>query len=467
MKRMTIAAMLLSVCSASTFAGGLVTNSNQSASFLRNPARDAVIDIDGVYTNPAGVSFMPDGLHLGITAQHPEQQRNVTTTYAPLAMNVNRFGEQTHRYKGQASAPVVPSLQAAYVMDKWTVSASFAICGGGGKCEFDNGIGSIESVYATLAGKFGAKGYSLDAFMKGRQYYYGVQLGAGYKVTDQLAVFAGMRCMIGNASYTGHVRNLALYADGANKVPMPAMYLTQIAAAIKGMGDPTGTGNIEMTTDQSCVGWTPVIGIDYRINEHWNVAAKYEFRTKMALENSTEMNDFARNIPGVLDKFNADKNRKVRDDIPGTLTLGVQYSPISTVRISGGYHWYDDCNAKKYNDEQNLIDAGTREFLAGAEWDVTDAITVSAGWQNTHYSLSDAYMQDMSYNVSSNLLGLGVRVKVSPKVSIDLGYMHNFYGDHTVKVEDYKVLGQSTGMSKTDLYERKNDVVAIGANVSF
>ena len=31
-------------------AGGLLTNTNQNVSFLRNPARDAAIGIDGVYS---------------------------------------------------------------------------------------------------------------------------------------------------------------------------------------------------------------------------------------------------------------------------------------------------------------------------------------------------------------------------------------------------------------------------------
>lgn len=37
----------------SVFAGGLLTNTNQSVHFLRNPALDATTEIDAVYTNPA------------------------------------------------------------------------------------------------------------------------------------------------------------------------------------------------------------------------------------------------------------------------------------------------------------------------------------------------------------------------------------------------------------------------------
>lgn len=471
--------MLLAVCSSEAMAGGLVTNSNQSASFLRNPARDAVIDIDGVYTNPAGVCFMPNGFHLGLTIQHPEQQRNITTTFPTFALNQNHLGETTRTFKGKASAPVVPSFQAAYVMDKWTVSASFAITGGGGKCTFDNGIGSIETAVslmpmsmapqvAPLIGRqmgnenyapavisnISKMGYSydMDAYMRGRQYYFGVQVGAGYKVNDNLAVFAGLRTVIGNSSYTGYVRNI----NYSSEDPATSATLNVINSKVD---------DIELTADQSCVGFTPIISVDYKLNEHWNFAAKYEFRTKMNLENSSEMNDFTRILSQseeTLIKFNDEQVKYVRDDIPGTLTIGVQYSPIETIRLNAGFHHYDDCNAVKYNDEQKLIDGGTREILFGAEWDATKLLTVSAGWQNTHYDLSDKYMADMSYNLSSNMIAMGVRLNVSEKVNIDLGYMHNFYDDRTVE-KTYK----NTGIPKVDTYERKNDVVAVGVNIKF
>ena len=51
-------------CYNSIYAGGILTNTNQNIAFLRNPARDAAIGIDGVYTNPAGVVFLDNGVHV-------------------------------------------------------------------------------------------------------------------------------------------------------------------------------------------------------------------------------------------------------------------------------------------------------------------------------------------------------------------------------------------------------------------
>ena len=53
-----------------TFAGDYLTNTNQNAAFLRMVARGASIDVDGVYSNPAGLAFLPkDGFHLSLTGQ--------------------------------------------------------------------------------------------------------------------------------------------------------------------------------------------------------------------------------------------------------------------------------------------------------------------------------------------------------------------------------------------------------------
>ena len=51
--------MALAITAAqSTFAGGLLTNTNQNVAFNRHFSRDATIGIDGVYSNPAGVGFL-------------------------------------------------------------------------------------------------------------------------------------------------------------------------------------------------------------------------------------------------------------------------------------------------------------------------------------------------------------------------------------------------------------------------
>ena len=55
MKKIFAAVAALVMTSTSMWAGGILTNTNQSVDFLRNPSRDAAIGLDGVYSNPACV----------------------------------------------------------------------------------------------------------------------------------------------------------------------------------------------------------------------------------------------------------------------------------------------------------------------------------------------------------------------------------------------------------------------------
>ena len=76
------------------------------------------------------------------------------------------------------------------------------------------------------------------------------------------------------------------------------------------------------------------------------------------------------------------------------------------------------------------------------------------------YGVSDAGMNDVSFNCSNNSMGLGVRIHPSKLFNIDLGYMHTFYQDRTVTTP-------TAAGNKIDTYSRKNDVVGIGLNFAW
>ena len=197
----------------SAFAGGLLTNTNQNAVFLRNPARDAVIAIDGVYSNPAGIAFLPKGFHLSLSWQSAIQKRQITSNAPFYPLNTEN-NKPEHFFEGKAIAPVIPSFQAAYVFnDKWSVSAQFAVGGGGGKCEFENGLPMFETLVGAGLNKTingGLKTYSFNQNLTGKQYFYGIQVGGTYKVTDKVSVFGGVRGVIAKCGYTGAISNITL-----------------------------------------------------------------------------------------------------------------------------------------------------------------------------------------------------------------------------------------------------------------
>ena len=442
---------------ATSFAGGLLTNTNQHAAFLRNPSRQAIIGIDGVYTNPAGVAFMPQGFHLGVTWQAATQKRQMNVTNALYQYNANT-PSATRTFEGKVSAPVIPSIQAAYVInDKWSVSANFAIAGGGGKCEFEQGLPMFEELIGGSLAKAGA-GYSFNQNLIGEQYFYGLQLGATYKITKNISVFGGVRGIMANSAYTGAITNIK--AHHALLGTMPASnYLTiasQQAAANGDLAGATaaGTGAYLMQTDfnldcqQDAFGFQPIIGANFKFGK-LNIGAKYEFRAKINLENESKN---SANVDLLMDTY-AD-GKKVRSDIPALLSVGAQYEVTDNIRAMAGFNYYFDKDAKG---SATAVSDDTYEITLGAEWDIDENWTVGLGGQRTQYGFNDKDMTDTSFNISSYGLCVGGAYKFSDKLKLNFGYLHSFYDDHKFTNKNGTACN----------YTRKNDVVGVSLDFKF
>ena len=488
--------ILLNTCITS-FAGGLLTNTNQNVIFLRNPARDAAIGIDGVYSNPAGVAFLGNGFHLSLNIQNAHQTRTIWTAYGDLFKNninnpATAGNNYAHKFKGVADAPIIPSIQAAYNKDKWSIQFGFAITGGGGKCEFNNGLGSFEGVVASIPASLLAAGinnslaalgtqitggYGYEPFMRGRQYYYGFTLGTAYKINKNLSVYGGARMLYGTANYYGYVKNISLQQSMGGQTSMvaaptffnklaaalneaagryEAVGMTEQAAAARAQAIQMGgyaqmTQDIELNCDQTGWGIAPIIGIDYKIGK-LNLAAKYEFKTRMRLKNKSANSLSAGNI-SMLDKYK--DGEKVAEDSPALLTVGAQYEILPSLRVMAGYHHYFDTDTKQYT---NSMLGNSNEYLVGAEYDINKYVQISGGLQKTSYDFNDNFMNDISFNVSSYSFGFGVGVNVTKNIKINAAYFQTNY-------EDYDKTQTTGGMTVSDTFTRTNRVLGIGVDL--
>lgn len=496
--KFAITALILTVAGTS-FAGGLLTNTNQNIIFLRNPARDAAIGIDGVYSNPAGVAFLGEGFHLSLNIQNARQTREVLTGYGNLFQNNvnNPATAETNfirKFKGKADAPIIPSIQAAYNKDKWSFQFGFAITGGGGKCKFDNGLGSFEGVVASMPAQLIAGGinnslqamgtqltggYSFDPYMRGRQYYYGFTLGSAYKINKNLSVYGGVRLIYGSANYFGYVKNIAFQQNAGGNLSMvaaPAFFtglagalnqqagqlemagaVEQAAALKQKAAEMSGyaamTQDIELNCDQTGWGIAPIIGVDYKTGK-LNLAAKYEFKTRMRLKNESANSESAKAI-AMLNKYA--NGKKVAEDSPALLTVGAQYEVLPALRLMAGWHHYFDVDTKQYTKDM-LGD--TNEYLIGAEYDINKYVQISGGMQKTDYDLKDNGMNDISFNVSSYSFGFGVGVNVAKNVKVNLAYFQTNY-------EDYDKVQDIGGMTVSDSFTRTNRVLGVGVDMTF
>lgn len=469
MRKISLIGFVMLIVSIPTFAGGLLTNTNQHAAFLRMLSRGATFEIDGALSNPAGLAFLPnDGFHMGLSVQSAFQTRNIDAsfyTYNGIAMNNgspvmvdgkpvptksdNPFNKY---YKGKAAAPVIPSVFAAYKKGDWTISGFFAITGGGGKASFDDGLPMFDA--AAMAGIFqgsipghltlGVQSplvtpnmYDINSAMDGKQYIYSLQLGLTYKINDWLSAFAGGRMNYFTGGYKGFLNAHLKEAYGGGELM-----------------------NLELDCDQTGWGLTPVLGVDAKFGK-FNIGAKYEFKTNLNIENKTNNLKYPDSAESLVGSYKDGVNTP--NDIPSMFSVAVAYEFLPVLRASVEYHFYDDKKAGMAGDKQKYLTKGANEYLMGIEWDVTKQLTLSCGGQITDYGLSDDFQSDTSFSCDSYTLGVGAKVKLSERAALNVGYMWTTYEDYTKTSKNYS----GTGLPGTNVYSRTNKVFGLSIDYRF
>ena len=436
--------LMLGGMTTEVWAGDYLTNTNQSIGFLRNPSRDAAIDIDGVYYNPAGVSFLDEGWHFQFNWQSPHQKRDSRSSYGKLfgANYLNQGtpeadGSVSRLYKGRVHVPIQPSLYLAYNKNDWAFQFGFGIIGGGGTCEFKNGVGSFEALVGQMGmTQMGAGfgGYSLDSYLKGKSYFFGTTLAAARKLNEKLSVSLGLRAIYAWNNYDGYIDNITFRTTTGNIVNVPNNYV--------------------LDCSQTGLGVAPIIGIDYKVNDYVNLAAKYEFRTPITVKADAKNNAAFNQMAAQRAAFaNYLDDAETQMDLPGYLAVGVQVTPIEKLRLNVGYHMYFDRDTRQWT--KSLV-KDTNEFTLGAAYDLTDHIEVSAGYQKTMYDQSEANYSDLSFNLNSYSFGFGVGVKVTDKVKLNAAYFQTNYTDHTLTTQVSNIT-----------FHRENRVYGVGVDVNF
>jgi hypothetical protein len=201
---------LLSVAfmAGSLFAGGLVTNTNQSARYTRLQSRNASTGIDAVYYNPAGLTGLGNGFYCSLNNQVIGQTKSIVSDYRFLS-------GAPKEYIGKVSAPLFPGAYIAFNTGRLSLSAGFNPIGGGGGATYDTGLPSFEMGIADIVPQLASQNipttaYSADIFFEGTSAYFGYQFNAAYKLTDWVSIAAGVRLVSASNTYNGYLKNIKI-----------------------------------------------------------------------------------------------------------------------------------------------------------------------------------------------------------------------------------------------------------------
>jgi len=231
MRKLFVLTGIVLYCS-QVFAGGLLTNGNQSSQYIRMLSRNASTDVDAVYFNPAGLMMMENGFYFALQNQSLYQYKTVESTFPSL---------NSGKYDGLLSAPVFPTAYAVYKNDRFAFSLGFGPNSGGGSATFNRGLPSFENQISTLVPSLAGLSqlglnvtkYNTDIYFKGTSVFWGIQGGASFKVNKVLSVYAGARYVPATNKYSGYIKNIQLDVNGQYTSAAP--FLTGTATQMQGL----------------------------------------------------------------------------------------------------------------------------------------------------------------------------------------------------------------------------------------
>lgn len=476
-----------------TNAGGLYTNTNQSALYTRSMVRDASTDIDAVFYNPAGLTQLGDGLYFSLNNQTILQDKTVESDYNMLNIS---------SYDGKVNAPLFPGIYGAFVKGKLAVSFGFNPLGGGGGAEFGKGLPSFEYGLTTISpvlqsslspidqaieantgnnpGFSNVSGYNADVYFEGTSVFYGIQAGASYEISDVISVFAGGRYIMAKNTYDGYLKNITVNTPAAyGGAQSPGNYLRTVAnnvdqataAQLNATADALDaqTADKEVDAVQEGRGITPIIGVNVSPTDNLNIGIKYEFITKIELENDTEQDL----VTGTDEDGNPvsmfPDGEKSQSDIPAMLSIGSGYKVNDKLTIDAGFHYFFDKSAdygKEIDgekvDNEEVIDNNYWEFGIAPSYQINEKLLVSLGYLRAQSGVNyDTYNNDISYSNPSNSIGIGGKFNINPDIALNFGVSYTMY---EAKSKTFDPIG--TGASVEETYDKDALIFGLGVDIA-
>ncbi len=530
-----IVLVVVGLCLNQSFAGGLLTNGNQSAQYIRMLSRNASTDVDAVYFNPAGLMKMENGFYFAIQNQSLYQTKSVQSGFPLL---------NTGKYDGMLSADIFPTAYAVYKKDRVAFSLGLGPNSGGGSADFDKGLPSFEKEISTLPpnlaelSKLGmnVQGYNVDLSFNGKSVYWGIQGGVSVKINEIFSVYGGLRYVPATNKYFGYLKNISLNVNGtvknaasflsgdvtnvlhglaaqavggaasvqplitagAGSYPLAViegagyistaqrtqieqglmqltglsqaqineMTVSQIqkafnagAASLNGkaaqMTAVAGTlGDKLVDVTQTGGGITPIVGVNISPAKNLNIGLKYEFMTKLTLQNNTKVDG-----TGLF----PDK-KKTGSDVPALFSVGADYK-VSKFNFSASFnHYYDkgvDWGMNIY-DEPRVINHNTWEVALGTKYQLVKKLALSVGYLRTNMGVYPQFQSDFSfYNNTADTFGGGFEFKLTSKLTADAGVIYTKYKD-AQKTFQAATYNSYTSPIYNETYSKHNLGFAIG-----
>ncbi len=396
MKKILLSAIC--ILSIVTFSNAQIDNlTNLSPEWIRTGARNAAINSpDAVVYNPAGISRLEEGFHLGLGNQSffrkPSHSYNLG------------FGEV--KYEQDGNDMFVPNLYAAYRKGNIAGFGGVYIAGGGATANYPNGTINTEliSMISLMAAGGAYEAYHKQYF-KANSYYLTSLLGMSYSISENLSMSASVRMLSAKNKI-----------EAGTTLTMSPLDLPDLPIAIDAESKASGMG--------------VMIGLNHMINEKTNIMIRYESKVKLDFKNKTDKDDTGLFPDG----------EKARRDFPAVLATGIGSDITDKLRLNAEYSFYFQKNADwgttyTENGEVSVsrLAGDVSVFGLSAEYKTSEKFLISAGTMYTvnhytdkagYYTVPGAFETAPGTNLSVNA---GFCYSIARRVKLNIGAAKIFW----------------------------------------
>ena len=456
---------LIGILSSGLYGASIDHIQTYSPDYLSDQAQTGMIDEVSAYYNPAGLSRLDKGkyIHLGLQFAN---------------------GHEKMSYKGKEHKAIlnqlIPNVSLTSVDDNGAYFFTFGGLAGGGKLEYD-GVSGID-VLSDLD-QFKPLGvYDKGSTLTGKNLYEQATLGRAFTINDQLSVSVAGRIVHGSRNLSGTL-NIGTNPSTAYKQAKVQQITQEVSKAVDAATQGSGLSAAQIAaikqqkTTQALTllqtkmnalqqnglsgdldskreawGYGFQLGVNYKVNDKLNLAARYDSRIKMNFkakgsENQLQTADIIGSNIGLSTFYPQYAiNSKIRRDLPAILSVGASYKVTDNYLVSTSANYYFNRHAKMdrvttFGGHEHGRDYKNGwEIALGNEYKLNDKFTVIGSVNYARTGAKNSSFNDTEYALNSVTLGAGLRYKYDDTLSITGSVAHFIYDkeDGNFK-EKYKV----------------------------
>ena len=474
---------LIGILSSGLYGASIDHIQTYSPDYLANQAQTGMIDEVSAYYNPAGLSRLDKGkyVHLGLQLAN---------------------GHEKMSYKGKEHkahlTQLIPNISLTSVDDNGAYFFTFGGLAGGGKLEYD-GVSGID-VLSDLA-QFQPLGvYDKGSTLTGKNLYEQATLGRAFTVNDQLSISVAGRIVHGSRRLSGTL-NIGTNPSTAYKQAKVQQVTQEVSKAVDAATQGSGLSAAQIAaikqqkTTQALTllqtkmnalqqnglsgdldskreawGYGFQIGVNYKVNDKLNLAARYDSRIKMNFkakgsENQLQTTDILGSNIGLSTFYpQYTINSKIRRDLPAILSVGASYKVADNYLVSTTANYYFNHQAKMdrvttFGEHEHGRDYKNGwEIAVGNEYKLNDKFTLIGSLNYANTGAKTASYNDTEYALNSFTLGGGIRYQYDESLAITASVAHFIYqGAEGNFKEKYGV---------TENQKYKKEITAVGLSVT-